>query len=277
MVSELLAQTNVALPEDWLALIRAHWGVWARSLIIIVGGLVAARVITGVLLHPWKHRLSAQSQFLIRKGATYTITILVIVMVLREFGFDLTTLLGAAGIAGVAIGFASQTSLSNIISGLFLLWEKPFEVGDVIRVGEHTGEVSSVDLLSLTLRTFDNLSIRIPNETLVKTPIVNVTRFPVRRFDSQLAVHFKEAPDRVMALIRQVAKENPHVLDEPEPLVSFVSLADSQLNFSIGLWHEKADLLQLRNTFLSDLKRRLETQGIALAAPPIVAAPPKKP
>lgn len=276
MVGDLLAQARNTIPEHWWTLVGEHWGAWVRSAIIILVGFVGARLLATLLVRPWRHRLSAQSRFLIRKGVTYTITILVIVTVLREFGFDLTTLLGAAGIAGVAIGFASQTSLSNIISGLFLLWEKPFEVGDVIRVGEHTGEVASVDLLSLTLRTFDNLSIRIPNETLVKTPIVNVTRYPIRRFDSQLAVAFTEEPNRVMSVIRQVAKQNPHVLDEPEPLVSFTALSDS-LTFSIGLWHEKADLVRLRNTFLVDLKRRLEAEGIVPASmSPIVGSSPKK-
>jgi small-conductance mechanosensitive channel len=77
---------------------------------------------------------------------------------------NLGAILGAAGVAGIAIGFAAQTSLSNIISGFFLIGERPFELGDVIEIDGISGTVDTIDLLSLTLRTFDNRSVRIPTK-----------------------------------------------------------------------------------------------------------------
>ena len=114
------------------------------------------------------------------------------VSALRELGFKLSVLLGAAGVLTVAVGFASQTSASNIISGLFLLGERPFSVGDVIRVGSTTGEVLSIDLLSAKLRTFENLFVRIPNETLIKSEVTNLSRLPVRRLDLKIGIAYKE-------------------------------------------------------------------------------------
>ena len=76
--------------------------------------------------------------------------------------------------------FASQTSVSNIISGIFLISEQPFQVGDLIKVGETKGVVLSIDLLSIKLRTFDNQLVRIPNENLIKNELSNITRFPIR-------------------------------------------------------------------------------------------------
>jgi hypothetical protein len=87
---------------------------------------------------------------------------------LHQAGLKLGVLPGAAGILTVAIGFASQTSASNLISGLFVIAERPFVVGDIIRVAETTGEVLSVDLLSVKIRTFDNLYVRIPNEGIIR-------------------------------------------------------------------------------------------------------------
>ena len=78
---------------------------------------------------------------------------------------------GTAGIAGIAIGFASQTSVSNIISGIFLISERPFSVGDQIQVGTTKGIILSIDLLSVKLRTFENQLIRIPNESLIKSGV----------------------------------------------------------------------------------------------------------
>lgn len=105
--------------------------------------------------------------------------------------------LRAAGIAGIAIGFASQTSISNIISGLFLISEKPFAVNDVIKAGDTTEIVLSIDLLSIKMRTFDNLYIRVPNEKIIKEELTNVTRFPIRRLNIDISVAYKEDLARV--------------------------------------------------------------------------------
>jgi len=132
-------------------------------------------------------------------------------------GFQLSVLLGAAGILSVAIGFASQTSASNLISGLFLIGEGPFAIGDFIRVGTTEGEVLSIDLLSVKLRTPDNLFVRIPNEQLIKSEVVNLTRFAIRRLNLAVGVAYKEDIPRVRHILMQVATDNPLCLNEPAP------------------------------------------------------------
>ena len=93
--------------------------------------------------------MTNHGQILLKRAIFYGIMILMSMSALRELGFDLSVILGAAGILSVAIGFASQTSASNLISGLFLMMERPFSIGDVIRVEQTTGEVISIDLLSV--------------------------------------------------------------------------------------------------------------------------------
>ncbi|HRR98435.1 MAG TPA: mechanosensitive ion channel, partial [Candidatus Syntrophosphaera sp.] len=82
-----------------------------------------------------RNRLSPQSEQLVVRIVYYSLALILVVMVLNEFGFKVSALLGAAGIIGIAVGFAAQTSISNIISGIFLISEKPFVIGDVIEVG----------------------------------------------------------------------------------------------------------------------------------------------
>ncbi|RFC44947.1 MAG: Small-conductance mechanosensitive channel [Verrucomicrobia bacterium] len=259
---------NLTIPlPDPLAALQPYATPIVRSAVILALGFFLAFVLSQLIVRPLSSRLSAQSRLIIRKAISYSLSLVVIIMILREFGFQLTTLLGAAGIAGIAIGFAAQTSLSNIISGIFLLFEKPFEVGDVIRLGEHTGFVESIDLLSLTLRTFDNISIRIPNETLVKGMLINVTRHPIRRYDIQIGISYDQDIDTVMAVLREVADENPHVLVEPEPLVALTGFGESQLSFLLGVWHEKDDFIEMRNSILRDLKARFDEDGIEIAYP----------
>jgi len=252
---------------DWLAWFQPYSMPIARSAVILGLGLFLAFVLSQLIIRPLNSRLSGQSRLIIRKLISYSLTLIVIIMILREFGFQLTTLLGAAGIAGIAIGFAAQTSLSNIISGIFLVFEKPFEIGDVIRLGEHTGFVESIDLLSLTLRTFDNTSIRIPNETLVKGMLINITRHPIRRYDIEIGISYNQDIDKVLAVLREVADENPHVLVEPEPLVSLTGFGESELKFLLGVWHEKDDFIEMRNSILRDLKARFDQDGIDIAYP----------
>jgi small-conductance mechanosensitive channel len=187
--------------------------------------------------------------------------------VLYEFGFKLNALLGAAGVASVAIGFASQTSLSNIISGLFLYWEKPFEAGDIIQVGETTGIVISIDLMSVKLRKYDNLFVRIPNETMIKAQVTNITKFPIRRMDINVGVAYKEDVDRVIEILKDVADKNPYCLDEPEPLVIFQNYGESSLDFMLGLWFEKTQFVMLKNSIMRDIKNRFDGEGIEIPFP----------
>ncbi len=252
------------LPE-WAASI--DWERVVRASVLLVGGLAAITGIAAALRRTLRHRLSPQGLMVLRKLIVYTGTALVVVMVMREFGFKLTALLGAAGVAGIAIGFAAQTSLSNVISGFFLIWEKPFEVGDVVKIGETTGTVESIDLLSATLRTFDNQAVRIPNENLVKTQFTNVTRYPIRRFDINLGVAYKEDVEHVLAVLREVVDANPNALIEPEPLVAFTGFGESQLNFFVGAWFHKPDFLKLRNTLLGDIKKRFDAENIEIPFP----------
>ncbi|MFH1841637.1 MAG: mechanosensitive ion channel domain-containing protein, partial [bacterium] len=168
-----------------------------HAVFILVIGWVVARLAAGGTLRLVRQRSTVQTAMLIRRIVFYGLLLLVFMLCLNQLGLQLGVLLGAAGILTVAIGFASQTSASNLISGIFLIAERPFVVGDVITVDNTTGEVLSVDLLSVKLRTFDNLYVRIPNETIIKTQVTNLTHFPIRRFDMQIGVAYKEDLDRV--------------------------------------------------------------------------------
>ncbi|MDX1429053.1 MAG: mechanosensitive ion channel family protein, partial [Rhodothermales bacterium] len=211
---------------------------YLQATLMVIGGLVIGRIVSGIIGRILKH--AAQHQVLIfKRFAFYIILGIFVASALVEIGFDIRVLLGTAGILTVALGFASQTSASNFISGLFLLGENPFSVGDVIRIGTTTGEVLSVDLLSVKLRTFDNLFVRVPNEQLIKTEITNLTRFPIRRIDMQLSIAYKDDMRRALEILKQVATDNKLCLDEPEPLFIFQSFGDSGLQFQYSVWAKR--------------------------------------
>ncbi len=210
---------------------------------------------------------SAQRGLVIGRLITYAGLLGLAVTVLTQLGFRLTPLLGAAGILGIALGFASQTSVSNLISGFFIMGEQSFVVGDIIEVGGRTGMVLSIDMLSVKLRTFDNKFIRIPNETLVKSEVVTVTRFPVRRVDVRLGVAYKEDIDRVRDLLFEVAEANPLVLMEPRPAFIFQGYGESSLDILFGVWATRERFIEVKNSIHLDIKRALDEAGIEIPFP----------
>ena len=243
------------------------WGSVARVAFLGGIGLPAVFLLASFLGRLGRKRIGAQAGMLFRRGVLYLGTAVILVAVLREFGFDLTALLGAAGVFAVAVGFAAQTSLSNIISGLFLISEKPFAVDDLITIGSTTGRVLSIDLLSVKIRTFDNRFVRIPNEHLIRTEVVNITRFPIRRIDVEVGVAYRSDVERVKEILAEVARDDPRCLDEPEPVILFKNFGDSALEFLFGVWCVHADFLELKNSIMATIKTRFDQEGIEIPFP----------
>ena len=221
----------------------------------------------------FKGKISEPRRYLVKKGIRYTGFVLAILFVFNSLGIDTTAILGAAGIAGIVIGFAAQTSVSSLISGFFLLSEKPFAVGDTIKVDDITGVVLSVDLLSVKLRTFDNLFVRIPNETIIKNSLVNITRFPIRRLDITFSVAHKEDLERVQKILLQAAVENRYCLENPEPFFGIDKLGDSGVTVLFNLWFEKSNVGKLKNSIIMDIHKRFKAEGIEIPGQKIDIAP----
>lgn len=238
------------------------------SVLILAGvGLPAILILSRLLRRALAKRTSEHAAMLAGRFLYYGGVAIILLCVLWEFGISLSPLLGAAGVVGIAVGFAAQTSLSNLICGIFLIVERPFAVGDLVKMDSYTGVVHSIDLLSVKLRTLDNTLIRIANETLIKTPFTNVTAFPIRRMDISIGVAYKEDIPRVMEVLREVADATPQCLDEPEPLILFKGFGESSLDFTLGLWFAKPDYVALRNAVLPAIKKRFDELGIEIPFP----------
>ena len=235
--------------------------------IYLIVGFVSLRIIIVVVRRLVKGRVSDQVKMLITKAINYTGLAAIVSIVLLELGVNLTPILGAAGILGLAIGIASQASLSNVISGLFLISEKPFAVGDVIRSGDKLGVVVSIDLLSVKIRSFDNLYIRIPNEKIISNEVTNITRFPIRRMDFDLSVAYKDDLEKVRTILLSIARANSSVLDEPEPIIIFREFGDSGISILFGVWFQKADFIQVKNSIFIEIKKRFDEEGIEIPFP----------
>jgi small-conductance mechanosensitive channel len=243
--------------EDLWQTLLDHLAAWVttervlslgRALAILVGGFLLARLAARGLEKILRRTVGPTEAFLVRRIAQYTLIVLVVATALLELGFDLSILLGAAGILTVALGFASQTSASNLISGLFLVIERPFAIGDTVHLGGHVGEVLAIDLLSTKIRTFDNLFIRVPNEAVMKGEVINYTRFPIRRIDLPLQVAYKEDLKRVRETLTAVVDADPRCLEEPRPKVFFLTFGESGVDLRLSFWVPQENFLEVKNT-----------------------------
>ncbi|AHC16789.1 mechanosensitive ion channel family protein [Salinispira pacifica] len=230
--------------------------------LILFIGFVILNIIKSLIVKSIRQKASSQTVMITRKLIFYSGAFIILFMALREAGLDLNILLGTAGVAGIAIGFASQTSVSNIISGVFLMSEKTLEVDDIIQVGDKTGIVMSIDLLSVKIRTFSNTLIRIPNEKLINSEVTNITRFPIRRLDINLLIHFDENITRIKDLLLDLAEKNSFCLSNPEPLFVNNGYGEHGINIFFGVWFEKQDFLKLKNSILQEIQERFQEHGV---------------
>ena len=234
------------------------------SLLILFVIWLAFRLITKAVRKVPETKLPAQRAAVVIKLIRYLCYVVLVLYVLGLFGINLKAIWGAAGIAGVAIGFAAQTSVSNLISGLFVLTEGSIHVGDTIIVGDVTGIVDEVKLLSIRVHTFDNQMVRIPNSTIINSNLTNNSYHNKRRWTVKVGVDYSTDMKYALETLQKAADLCPTVLKDPAPSVWFDGFDASSINLVVAVWFKPADFLQTRNDIYIAIKKVLDEAGISI-------------
>ncbi|WOE30386.1 MULTISPECIES: mechanosensitive ion channel family protein [unclassified Acinetobacter] len=242
------------------------------ALILCCLGFLIARFISNTFIRTVGSRFNDHQRLIWRRGIFYFIFLLFVMTSLKEAGFKLSVFLGAAGILTVAIGFASQTSASNLISGIFLIGEGSFAIGDTIQITlirGHTieGEVISIDLLSVKLLTQDNIYIRLPNEQLIRAPVHNLSKFSIRRIPITLAINFHEDIIKVRKVLLDVANKYPLVLSDPKPAVTVTAFRESSIELLFAVWCQQENFLQVRDEMHERIRNGFLENHIEIPVP----------
>lgn len=245
----------------------SHLYALIQATLLFVIGFIIARLLSSAVVNLVKHKMTAHGQLFLKRTIFYGILMLVSISALDNIGIDLSILVGAAGIFTVALGFASQTSASNLISGLFLMIERPFSITDVIRVNDITGEVISIDLLSVKLRTFDNLFVRIPNESMIKSAVTTLTKYPIRRADLKIGIAYKEDIEKVRGILMAIAAKNLICLEEPAPIFILTGFGSSSVDIQFSVWSRRENFLTMKNEMYMEIKKTFDQQGIEIPFP----------
>jgi len=168
--------------------------------------------------------------------AKYVLLIIGLVTALGELGINTGSLLASLGVAGLTIGFAARDALSNIISGLFIFWDRPFVIGDLVEIDGRYGRVDQITLRSTRVVTPDGKMLAIPNSTVVNNTVTSYTNFPHLRLDVGVTVGVSEDLGRVRALLLELVADRERFLGEPTPDVVVTALNDYNVALELQVW-----------------------------------------
>lgn len=239
--------------------------VFAVSILLTVAAARVTKLILGEQLQDRKG-LPRGVGSSIASLSYYALLLLGFLLALSAAGFQVSQLTLIFGALGVGIGFGLQSLVSNFVSGLVLMFERPIQPGDVVEVGTASGRVREVGLRATRIRTFDGADIVVPNGVLVSNNVVNWTmQDRSRRIEIPVGVAYGSDPERVIAILVEAARAMPGVAAEPPPTALLLEYGDSSLNFSLRAWaHEFDHWHTTRSALMVRVVQVLDGAGIEI-------------
>jgi small-conductance mechanosensitive channel len=238
-----------------------------KFLIILSLTIIVTRVITLYLRRYLKDKISKDVSETILKFVYYGSIIVVFIAILPMIGLDPSGLLLAGSITGIILGFASQNIVGNLISGIFLMIEKPMKIGDQVEINKISGFVSDIRIISTLIRTYDGLLVRIPNQQVFTTNITNSVSYPVRRFDINFGIRYSDDADYAIELVKGLISKEVFALISPAPSVTVNELGESSVNLIARIWAPTSEWATLKTNLVLSTKKTLEDNGIEIPFP----------
>ncbi len=236
-------------------------------IVVMASATVIAKLITTNLRRALIDKMKRDQLELMLKVIYFGIIIVAFIAVLPALGLDLSGLLVAGGITGIVLGFASQSVVANLVSGIFLISEKPIKIGDQVNIDGVAGFVEDVNILSTIIRTYDGLYVRIPNEKVFTSNITNYVAHIARRFEYVVGIRYSDDAEKAIEIIKRIIEEHPFALKNPEPVVFVDNLGDSSVNIVVRIWAPSTEWYSVKMELLWKIKTELEKNGIEIPFP----------
>lgn len=166
----------------------------------------------------------------------YSIIIIAIIIILDELGYNITAFVVSLGIVGIAVGFGARDTISNFISGIFILADKTVRVGDIIEISNQKGKVSKLGFRTTTLLTYDKRVIKVPNSIFSSSPYINYTASKTRRVELDITVPYDLELEETIKALEDVASSLHDILKKPKPQVSVKELSDAGVKLKLCIW-----------------------------------------
>ncbi|HUU00013.1 MAG TPA: mechanosensitive ion channel family protein [Myxococcota bacterium] len=255
-------------------------------LVGLIPMLVVAAIILAVFYLGWrflriglrvalsKTNVDRTAQSFLQIMLKYTLFVIALVSALGELGVNTGALLTSLGIAGLTIGFAAKDALSNIISGIFIFWDRPFVIGDLIEVGSNYGRVEKITLRSTRVVTVDGRMLAIPNTEVVNSTVSSYTNYPHLRLDVEVTVGVGEDLERARNILLNLVAKDDRFMDDPAPVVVVSALNDYNVRLVVQAWlKDETTHIPVRFELRKRIFEALRREGVDMPFQTIKLAP----
>jgi small conductance mechanosensitive channel len=265
------------IAENLLNILTTWWESFVENLPSLVAGLLIflfslylAHLLSKTTKRVMERRADDEElAILIPRLVRWTVIGLGIVLALEQAGQDVTALLTGLGILGFTVGFALQDISANLVSGILLLFEQPFEIEDSIEVAGYSGTVKQVNLRATELLTWDGLKVLIPNREVFTNTLTNFTQITQRRIGLNVGIGYENDLKQVEAIALAAIRALPGIKEDPAPFFMINSFGDSAINSTVYYWYDTKDLTlsDMTNEGAVALKRAFNEAGISIPYP----------
>ena len=271
-----MEEATANMADTIAAMIEAVGAVLTTYGLSVVGAIVT--LIIGVWFAGYASRLTGKalekssrvddtlSKFF-ESFVRYLVLAVVVVAVLNQFGVETASLVAVLATAGLAIGLALQGTLTNVASGIMLLFFRPFKVGDYVAAGGHAGTIKELNLFFTVMATPDNVQITVPNGQVWGSAVSNYSTNPTRRVEIVAGISYDTDIDKAMAVVHETISADARIKSDPEPFVAVTDMADSSVNFTIRVWVDNADLWPVKFDLTKAIKQAFDANGIDIPFP----------
>jgi len=255
--------------EEWTRNVAGDFGqrLIVAALIILVG-LFIARIISN-----WVERWLMNSKvddtlsIFLSRLVRFSLYAVLVVTALTALGVPTTSLIAIVGGASLAIGLALQDSLSNIASGVLIIFLRPYAVGDFVEISEQKGTVTEVGFFHTHIRTPDFKLLLIPNSDVMDGNIINYSDFDYVRADMVFGIGYGDDILKAKQVIEEILASDPRIMEDPPPVVAVAGLGDSSVDLAVQPYVQLSDMVGLRYDLNERIKLRFDEEGITIPFP----------
>lgn len=246
------------------------WFEWFTAVMVIVGALLIGRLVRRALTKGLQRTpVTPFATIVLGKTVVYLAVALGLYFSLLILNLEVGPLLGALGLAGLAVAFAFQDILENFIAGVLMLMRRPIKVGDEMESNGYQGIVNDMSLRAVSMDTFDGDRVYLPNAMVWKSPLVNYTETELRRTTVVVGVAYRTDLDEAQQVLQQAIDNTEGVMIPPPATVEFVEFSSSSIDFYVRYWHQadQKSLWAVRDQVGRALKKALDEAGIEIPFP----------
>ena len=269
-LGQLLGSWGEAFDGLQVLIVTYAFSVIGAILILIVGWSISrllGRWVRSLLSRT--HRVDPTVVGFFSVFVRYAVLVVVVIMVLGQFGVQTASIITALGAAGLAIGLALQGTLQNIAAGIMLLVLRPFRVGEYIDADGVSGTIQEIGLFATELKTLDGLYRMAPNSQLWNVPVTNYSRLPERRHDLVIGIGYEDDIAKAQSVLMELARADSRVLSDPEPWAYVSELGDSAVAVTLRYWTKSADWWTTSRELTKAAKIAFDENGISIPFPQI--------